>query len=181
MLTQSSRRYAATFLTLTAFVLVTLTGETSAQAKVVESHVPVAKSSSWVWPVEAPHPIVKPFLAPQTQYSAGHRGIDIAAPSSAIVRSPTGGVIHFSGFVVSRNLVSIDHGGGIISSFEPVLSELSEGTLVHRGEQIGVLQSGHCSTPCLHFGVRLHGQYVSPLNYLGGLERSILLPTRDIP
>ena len=94
--------------------------------------------------------------------------------------APADGVIHFSGFVVDRSLVSIDHGGGLISSFEPVLPSLAEGAIVRRGEQIGTLQSGHCRVPCLHFGVRLHGEYLSPLNFLGGIERSVLLPTRDL-
>ncbi len=96
--------------------------------------------------------------------------------------------MHFVGVVVDRSVISIEHAGGLISSFEPVSSPLAEGVLVHRGEQIGTLraakagapQSGHCGAPCLHFGVRLHGQYVSPLNYLGGIPHSILLPTREI-
>lgn len=137
--------------------------------------------AAWAWPVDSPHPVVRPFIAPKTTYSAGHRGIDIAAYVGAILRSPADGVIHFSGFVVDRSLVSIDHGGGLISTFEPVFPALAEGTVVHRGEQIGALQSGHCGAPCLHFGVRLNGQYVSPLNYLGGIPHSVLLPTRRIP
>jgi murein DD-endopeptidase MepM/ murein hydrolase activator NlpD len=65
-----------------------------------------------------------------------------------------------------------------------VLSELTEGTVVRRGDVVGILGTAdmlgkvHCDSACLHFGVRLHGQYVSPLNYLGGVARSILLPTR---
>jgi murein DD-endopeptidase MepM/ murein hydrolase activator NlpD len=134
----------------------------------------------WAWPVEAPHPIVRSFIAPETPYSAGHRGIDINAERGAIVRTPADGVIHFSGFVVNRNLISINHGGGLISSFEPVHSELAEGTVVHRGQPIGTLQSGHCRVTCLHLGARLHGQYISPLNFLGGIPHSVLLPTREI-
>lgn len=153
-----------------------LTGSTIAIAA-----TPTARASAnWAWPTPEPHPVVRTFVAPETPYSAGHRGVDIAALPGAIVRAPTNGTIHFSGFVVNRSLVSINHGGGILSSFEPVLSSLTEGTFVRRGEPIGVLQSGHCSTPCLHFGVRRDGQYVSPLNYLGGLEHSVLLPTREI-
>ncbi len=140
-----------------------------------------ARAPAWVWPVDEPHPIVRAFEAPETPYSAGHRGIDISAPAGATVRAPAGGIIHFSGFVVNRYVVSIDHGGGILSSFEPVLPELAEGTIVVRGQKIGALQSGHCRAPCLHMGVRLHGQYISPLNYLGGIPRSVLLPTREIP
>ena len=123
---------------------------------------------------------MRPFIAPETPYAAGHRGIDVAAPEGAEVRSPADGVIHFSGFVVDRPVLSIDHGGGLVSSFEPVVSELAAGTIVHRGDRIGAVQSGHCGAPCLHLGVRLHGQYVSPLRYLGGIPYSVLLPTRRL-
>ncbi len=158
-------------------LFVTFTGTTPAAGAKPDDSV----RAGWVWPIAEPHPIVRPFIAPDTPYSSGHRGIDIAAPVGASVRSPADGVVHFSGFVVDRYLVSIDHDGGLISSFEPVLSTLAEGTIVRRGEQIGALQSGHCGAPCLHFGVRLHGQYISPLNYLGGISHSVLLPTRRLP
>lgn len=146
----------------------------------VNALVNARATGGWAWPVAAPHPVVRGFEAPETTYSAGHRGIDVAAPADATVRAPADGVIHFSGFVVNRHVVSIDHGNGILSSYEPVLSPLSEGTAVQKGDPIGVLQSGHCGTPCLHFGIRLFGQYVSPLLYLGGLEPSVLWPTREI-
>lgn len=134
----------------------------------------------WGWPTEAPRVLARPFIAPETQYSAGHRGIDIWADAGASVYAPADGIVHYSGIVVNRPVISIEHPGGLISSFEPVASTLSAGTLVHRGDIIGALQSGHCGAPCLHFGVRLHGQYVSPLNYLGGIPRSVLLPTRQL-
>ncbi len=137
--------------------------------------------SGWVWPIASPHPVVRPFIAPETPYAPGHRGIDIAATAGAPVLSPSDGVVHFSGFVVDRDVISIDHGGGVISSFEPVSSNLIEGSLVTRGDAIGTLEPGHCRQPCLHMGVRVGGQYVSPLNFLGGLAPSVLLPTRELP
>jgi len=133
----------------------------------------------WEWPVEAPHPIVRPYLAPETPYSSGHRGIDIDAGSLADVLAPVDGVVHFSGVVVDRPVLSILHDGGLISSYEPVSSSLSRGDAVVRGQVVGEVQAGHCSERCLHFGVRRHGEYVSPLNYLGVIPRAILLPTRS--
>jgi hypothetical protein len=31
---------------------------------------------------------------------------------------------------------------------------------------------------CLHFGVRMNGQYLNPMLFLGELVRPVLLPTR---
>jgi murein DD-endopeptidase MepM/ murein hydrolase activator NlpD len=136
-----------------------------------------AAAASWAWPVDAPHAISRPFIAPATPYSAGHRGIDIRAPIG-VVYAPTAGVVSFVGVVVDRPVVSIRHPGGLVTSYEPVESALAAGEPVRRGDVIGFVVGGHCASPCLHFGVRLNGQYVSPLNYLGGLPHSVLLPTR---
>lgn len=162
-------------------IFATLFLVTSTDSSAAGESLQHSPGASWTWPTAAPHPIVGAFVAPETPYAAGHRGIDVSAPLDSIVRAPADGVIHFSGFVVDRAVVSIDHGGGVISSFEPVVSDLAEGTIVRRGDPIGALQSGHCRAPCLHFGVRLNARYVSPLNYLGGMEASVLLPTRKLP
>ena len=133
----------------------------------------------WTWPVAVPHAIVRPYVAPATDYGAGHRGIDIAAPDPR-VRAPAEGTVHFAGVVVDRPVLSIVHPGGLISSYEPVTTELNAGDPIVRGEIIGEVQPGHCSSPCLHFGVRLDGEYVSPLLLLGGVPRAVLLPTRRL-
>ena len=143
----------------------------------VPTHASAAAAGSWAWPVAAPHPVVRPFIAPATPYSPGHRGIDIAAPGGT-VRAPTAGVVHFAGVVVDRPVLSIRHPGGLLSSYEPVVATVTEGQSVKRGEVIGTVIPGHCGLTCLHFGVRLDGEYVNPLAYLGGIPRAILLPTR---
>ena len=142
---------------------------------------PVAShaSRSWAWPVASPHPVVRSYLAPLTRYSAGHRGIDLGAPDTA-VRAPADGTVHFAGTVVDRGVLSVAHAGGLLSSYEPVTTTLKAGDLVRRGDVICTLQPGHCSTPCLHFGVRRDGEYVSPLLLLGEVPRSVLLPTRRV-
>jgi murein DD-endopeptidase MepM/ murein hydrolase activator NlpD len=138
-----------------------------------------ASASRWSWPLAPPHPVVHGYLAPPTPYGAGHRGIDIGAPAGGPVLSPADGVVHFAGFVVDRPVLSIEHGGGVLSSFEPVTTSLHAGDVVHRGEVIGVLVAGHCDVaPCLHLGARVDGEYVNPLVFLGGVPHSVLYPTR---
>ena len=138
--------------------------------------------------VSSPRTILRPYIAPATPYSAGHRGIDLRTTPGAPVYAPASGIVHFAGVVVNRPVLSIEHPGGLVSSFEPVVTELTAGDPVGRGDVVGTIaghdpgapRSGHCGAPCLHFGVRLHGQYVSPLLYLGGIPRSVLLPTRPL-
>jgi len=131
----------------------------------------------WRWPVPPPIRVVSPFRAPATPYAAGHRGIDIEAEPGAVVVAPAAGVVSFTGPVAGRGIVSIDHGDGVVSAIEPVDARVSAGTRVVAGDVVGTVSSGgHCDARCVHFGVRVHGEYVSPFLFLGGLPRAVLLP-----
>lgn len=137
----------------------------------------VAPDPGWRWPLAPPVNVAAPFLAPATRYSAGHRGIDLVAASGTPVLAPTDGVVSFAGTVVDRPLVTIDHGDGVLVSLEPVLATAAEGEPVARGQPIGsVAAGGHCGDGCLHLGVRVYGEYVSPLVFITGLPRAVLLP-----
>ncbi len=134
---------------------------------------------AWSWPV-TPHEVVRAFDLPETPYGAGHRGIDIAAAAGAAVLSPDDGVVRFAGAVAGRPVVSIDHAGGLVSSFEPVEPSVVAGERVARGQRIGVLLPGHgggsrLHADVLHLGARLRGAYVDPLPLLG-VARPVLLP-----
>ena len=132
---------------------------------------------TWAWPVGPPRTIVRPYIAPATAYSAGHRGIDVTV-LDGIVTAPAPGIVHFAGTVVDRPVLSIDHGGGVLSSYEPVTTTLRKGDPVARGDPIGQAVPGHCISLCLHFGVRIDGEYVSPLSMLDQIPYAVLLPTR---
>jgi murein DD-endopeptidase MepM/ murein hydrolase activator NlpD len=141
------------------------------------SDPPVEGSAPWHWPVPAPIRVVAPFRAPATPYAAGHRGIDLEAVPGATVVAPDGGVVSFAGLVAERDVVAIDHGDGVVSAIEPVDATVTAGTTVIAGDVIGIVSSGgHCDARCVHFGVRVHGEYVSPFLFLGGLPRAVLLP-----
>lgn len=131
----------------------------------------------WSWPVDPPRRVLAPFVAPLQPWAPGHRGIDVAAPGG-VLRAPADGVVHFAGQVVDRPVLSIDHGEGVLSSYEPVVASVVEGESVRRGEVIGVIEAGHCATTCVHVGVRVDGEYRNPLLWLGGAIRPVLLPTR---
>jgi murein DD-endopeptidase MepM/ murein hydrolase activator NlpD len=141
-----------------------------------------AAPARWVWPVAPPQQILRPFEAPPNQYSAGHRGIDIGAAAGDLVYAPADGIVAFTGVVADRPLLSVLHSGDLRSSLEPVLALVAEGEQVVAGQVIGAVsvrtgpRPEHCLQSCLHFGVRLHGQYVSPLLLLGSFPRAVLLP-----
>jgi murein DD-endopeptidase MepM/ murein hydrolase activator NlpD len=136
----------------------------------------------WEWPIAGSHVVERAYIAPADRYSAGHRGIDITAPVDSVVLAPSDGEIYFVGVVVDRAVLTIKNVDGSLTSFEPINSSLAVGTLVLRGDTIGTVGTGkHCPTSCLHFGVRVAGEYVSPLRFLGGLRYPVLLPTRAVP
>ena len=134
-------------------------------------------SDAWTWPVPAPIRVVSPFRAPPTPYKAGHRGIDLLVEPAATIVAAASGTVSFAGMVAGRGLIAIDHGNGVVSAVEPVGSAVAQGDVVSGGDVIGsVTQGGHCTGDCVHFGVRVHGEYVSPFLFLGGLPRAVLLP-----
>ncbi len=99
-----------------------------------------------------------------------------------MITAPEDATVHFSGVVVDRPVVSLEHRGSVLSSFEPVEGLVDEGATVARGQPIGVLRGGHCGDQaCLHLGARVEGRYVSPLLLLGELRPAVLLPTRSVP
>ncbi|MFK4728383.1 M23 family metallopeptidase [Agromyces mediolanus] len=134
-------------------------------------------TAGWRWPVDPPATIVAPFRAPPTPYAPGHRGIDLAAREHDAVRAPADGTVSFAGMVAGRPVVAVDHGDGYVSAVEPVSATVAAGSAVAAGEALGTAASGgHCDGGCVHFGVRLHGEYVSPLLLLEAPPRSVLLP-----
>lgn len=117
---------------------------------------------------------------PQRPWLAGHRGLDLSARVGQPVGAPAAGVVTFVGFVVDRPVLSIRHSQGLVSSFEPIDSELAVGDTVDRGQLVGTVATvqRHCSPKtCLHWGVRLGGMYVDPLDYLEGFGPVTLLPS----
>ena len=134
----------------------------------------------WSWPLDGPRVVAAPYRAPAHEYGAGHRGEDLPAGISTPVLAPSGGVVAFRGTVVDRPLLTIEHPGGYVSTFEPLLSSLSPGDIVANGDQIGVVDvGGHSSPGDLHLGVRLDGAYINPMLLLGVVPRAVLLPCCD--
>ena len=135
----------------------------------------MSPGTRWLWPFAGTRKVVAPFRAPSHAYGPGHRGMDLAGAGEA--RSVADGVVAFRGVVVDRPLITVDHGGGLVATYEPVESTLVPGTLVRRGDVLGQRTSGgHAPPGTLHLGVRRDGMYVDPLPFFAPAPRAVLLP-----
>ncbi|WP_337250246.1 M23 family metallopeptidase [Psychromicrobium xiongbiense] len=163
-------------------------------SSLVAAPVALASSSSasssaqkrWQWPLRPQPAVVRSFDPPAKPWLAGHRGVDLQAAIGDQVHSPAAGVVSFVGWVVDRNVLTIDHGNGLRSSFEPVSASVTEGDHVTAGQAIGTVEassaaSGHCpGQGCLHWGVRRGSSYLDPLLFLGNRSPSVLLPLKHV-
>lgn len=178
---------AATFLTLTLVVLPANPAYGIGAAR-VESATPASARAvspvggGYVSPVGGAHPpagVVRAFDAPDSAWSAGHRGVDLAATVGSVVRSPGPGTVAFVGTVAGRGVVVVTHAGGLRSSLEPVAATVAVGTAVAAGEPLGTVEaasSSHCAPgSCVHWGVRSGRSYVDPLALLRPERPAIVL------
>lgn len=148
---------------------------------------------SWISPISGKPHVIHAFIKPSQRWSAGHRGVDLEATEQDQVRAPAPGTIVFSGTVVDRQVVVIEHPNGYRSSFEPVTDPLPVGTHV-QAEQVIARVDAHpakprCSTTCLYWSVRRGGdhkngsgknaEYINPMLLLGPAEPTILLPVDE--
>lgn len=137
-----------------------------------------APAAPYVSPLE-PMRAVELARIPPEPWLAGHRGIDLATEIGAPVSSPASGVVEFAGWVVDRGVVTVRHRDGAVTSLEPVDATASPGDRVERGDLLGTVseEPGHCAPAvCVHWGVRVNGDYIDPLDVLDGYGPVRLLP-----
>ncbi|MFP8940829.1 murein hydrolase activator EnvC family protein [Streptomyces fenghuangensis] len=123
---------------------------------------------------------------PPERWSAGHRGVDLAARPGEPVRAVAAGRVSFAGEVAGRGVVSVELAGTgsppLRTTYEPVGARVREGDRVAAGDVVGVLETDgfHCPVGCLHWGLRRGDAYLDPLSLLDrGPSR--LLPVLGVP
>jgi murein DD-endopeptidase MepM/ murein hydrolase activator NlpD len=130
-------------------------------------------------PPVTPLQVVRRFVAPVSEFGAGHRGVDLAVSPSAPVRAAGTGVVTFAGSVAGRGLVVVRHADGISTEYEPLRPAVSAGTAVVRGGLLGQVRGTHGRCPpgrCLHWGARRGPVYLDPMLLLRRLGPVRLLP-----
>jgi hypothetical protein len=116
----------------------------------------------------------EPPFGPYPHY---HNGLDYAVPcQTPILAAADGTVTHASACdgvawdTAWGNLVSIDHGGGVVSFYAHLSGfSVGVGAQVKRGTQVGLSGTTGNSTGChLHLGVMVNGAFKDPTPYLDG-------------
>jgi murein DD-endopeptidase MepM/ murein hydrolase activator NlpD len=129
-----------------------------------------APEAQYQAPLDGPVTVTRGFEPPSDRYAAGHRGVDLAGVPGQLVRSAGPGTVIFAGMVGGRPVVSIEHPGGVRTTYEPVSPTVVRGQAVSPGTPLGTLRPGHpdCPAPaCLHWGLRTdENVYLDPLTLL---------------
>ncbi len=137
---------------------------------------------SWAWPV-GDHRVTSRFDLPDTEYSAGHRGIDLPGHVGEPVLAVAPGRVTFAGSVAGVGVVTVDHGSER-STYQPVEPLVHRGESVETGGVVGKLRDrgSHCATACLHLGRLMAETYLDPLDRLGSESQVRLVdPAGPLP
>ncbi|MEU6642297.1 M23 family metallopeptidase [Saccharomonospora sp. NPDC046836] len=139
----------------------------------------------FAWPLSPAPSVVRPFDAPEQQpYGPGHRGVDLAAGDGQQVLAAGAGYVVFAGDVAGRGVMSVEHDGGLRTTYEPVQPMLATGDQVSQGQPIGTVVAGHpecTATACLHWGVRRGEEYLDPLRLVVTYGALRLKPWEGVP
>ena len=124
------------------------------------------------WPLQPQPPVLRRFDKPAHDWLPGHRGVDLGGATGQPVLAAGDGVVVFAGTVGGKPVVSVDHAGGVRTTYEPVRAEITVGRRVFRGTRLGVLEPGHpgCASTCLHWGARRDRDYLDPLGLLAAVR-----------
>lgn len=103
------------------------------------------------------------------QLRSYHRGIDFRAKAGTPVFASNFGIVRLAkNLFYSGNIVIVDHGKGAFTNYAHLSKiQAAAGQHVARGDQIGLSgATGRVSGPHLHWGVKINGSYVDPLQFL---------------
>ena len=103
------------------------------------------------------------------QLKSYHNGVDFRARIGTPVSAANSGVVKTAGdLFYSGNVVIIDHGNMIFTIYAHLSKiEVNVGQQIEKGQQIGLTgASGRVSGPHLHWGVKVNGAAVNPMQFI---------------
>ena len=103
------------------------------------------------------------------QLKSYHNGVDFRAPIGTPVFAANSGVVQMAeNFFYSGNVVIIDHGNKIFTIYAHLSKiEVAAGQPIKKGQQLGLTgASGRVSGPHLHWGVKVNGAAVNPIQFI---------------
>lgn len=143
------------------------------------------KKTAAIWPVDSPRFWTGNFIDPlpgkkingkfglrriiNNIPKASHSGVDVTADEGTPVLAPNDGVVVLSeDQFFSGNSIILDHGQGIYTMFFHLSrANVRYGQAVRKGEVIGLVgQTGRASGPHLHWGARIQGARVDPVELI---------------
>ena len=142
---------------------------------VVDGQAAAGVAGAWVAP--GPGPITSQYGTrkhPITGVVKLHSGTDLNAGgcNAPIKAAKAGTVIGAGPSAGYGHLITIDHGGGVLSRYAHMYGSgvlVKTGQQVASGQQIGLVGSDGYSTGChLHFEIKINGSFTNPYTYLIG-------------
>lgn len=132
-----------------------------------------ASAMGYSWPVPGNMTVTSPFgprVHPVTHQISYHEGIDISAQMGTSIIAPKDGIVDSVSYSdpVYGYYIYLRHNDGVLTFYGHVQTiNVFPGAEVHAGDVIATVGTRGMSTgPHLHFGVKVDGQWVSPLNYV---------------
>ncbi len=98
-----------------------------------------------------------------------HEGLDIVAPAGTPICVTANGAVRDAGYRSGwGRVVEVDHGFGYVTFYGHCQSiKCSDGQWVKRGDVIATVgHSGSATGNHLHYGIKVAGNWVNPLNYI---------------
>ncbi len=131
----------------------------------------IANIGKIVAPIGSSYKLSARFGQRGYMWSAGwHTGLDFDVRTGTDVRASAGGVIIAAGWDGPYgNRIEIDHGNGIITTYNHLSHIAKTSGWVDAGEYIGKSgATGNVTGPHLHFEVTQNGVFVNPASFLWG-------------
>ncbi len=153
----------------------------NARTDLAPRNAPLVRVAPWMPAIQGAQ-IERVFSQPNSDWGAGHRGIDLVAKAGAELASPTDAHIKFAGQVFGRPVITLLTPDNLVLEFEPACLKPSSsvGDYLETGAVFAVFCPSelptHCIEPCLHWGVRAGEGYISAQRFLYELRPSRVKP-----